>query len=227
MNKYLLTFGIVGLLLFSYFSIAPKHEKRQIDSMLFVNPIISRALSGNFHTLLADRLWLSLSMVSETGSGSSTNVDIERFYQTSKTLIFMDGNFFQAVAYGSTFLLSIYKEIEKAHDLIHLARIFDPKNFKLYFLEIINIISYERASYAMMESVIYLAEEALKIPPKDRNIAITNSSEWIKDALAFSQNKKARVNKQREHLLWLRRQTKDPQKLQMIEKRLKELNLQP
>lgn len=37
-------------------------------------------------------------MVSETGSGTSTNVDIERFYQTTKTLIFMDGNFFQAVA---------------------------------------------------------------------------------------------------------------------------------
>lgn len=223
MNRYLLSFGLLGLLLFSYISSSPKHEKRQIDSLLFVNPVLSRALSGNFHTLLADRLWLSLSMVSETGAGSSTNVDIERFYQTTKTLIFMDGNFFQAVAYGSTFLLSIYKEIEKAHDMIHLARIFDPQNFKLYFLEIINIISYERSSVEMMNSVTSLAKEALKIPPKDRNVAITDSGTWIKDALAFSRNKQARKKKQIDHLLWLYKRTKDPIKREMIEKRYKEL----
>jgi len=214
---------MLGLLIFSQFSTVPKHEKRQVDSMLFINPILSRALSGNFHTILADRLWLSLGMVSETGSGGSTNVDIERFYQTTKTLIFMDGNFFQAVAYGSTFLISIYNEIEKAHDLIHLARIFDPKNFKLYFLEIINIISYERSSIEMMKSVTLLAKEALKIPPEDRNVAITDSSDWIKEALEFSKNKQARRDKQKEHLLWLYKQTKDPKKRQMIEKRFKEL----
>lgn len=222
-NRYLLGIGLALLLAFSQFSSNPKHGKRQIDSLLFVNPVISRALSGNFHTLLADRLWLSLNMVSEAGAGSSTGVDIERFYKTTKTLVFMDGNFFQAVAYSSTFLLSIYKEIEKAHDLIHLARYFDPKNFKLYFLEIINIISYEKVTLKMIESVRTLAKKALAIPEQDRQVVITDSTVWIEDIVAFSQNKLAKKAKKKEQILWLLKQTKDPKKRELIKKRLNEL----
>jgi hypothetical protein len=222
-NRYLLGVGLLLLLLFNHFSTPPKREKRQISSTLFVNPIVARALSGNLHTLFADSLWLSLGMVSETGAKDSRDVDIERFYQTSKTLIFMDGNFYKAVAYSSTFLISIYKEIEKAHDLIHLARFFDPKNFKLYFLEIINIVSYEKASQSMMESVTRLAHEALKIPVEDRQVAITDSTVWIEEALAFSQDTLAKKRRHKEDLLWLLKQTQDPKKRQLIEKKLQEL----
>lgn len=120
-------------------------------------------------------------------------------------------------------MLSIYKEIDKAHDLIHLARIFDPLNFKLYFLEIMNIVSYERVTLEMIDSLKALAKKALEIPAKDRHIAITDSTVWIEEALTFSQNKLAKKAKKRAQLLWLLKQTKDPKKRELIKVRLHEL----
>ena len=223
MNKALFLLLLALLVVFHTYATLPVRTARTADSLLFVNPVLARALSGNFHTLLADRLWLNLGMVSETGAKGSLDVNTTLFYKTSKTLIFMDGNFFPAVAYSSTFLISLFNEIKQAHDLIHLARIFDPLNFKLYFLEIINIISYEHATPSMLSRVDYLGKKALAIPQEKRGIAIRDSTVWIEEALAFAQNDLARKQKQKEQLLWLLKQTKDPNQRALIRNRLEDL----
>ncbi|WP_187647281.1 hypothetical protein [Nitrosophilus labii] len=217
-------FVVISLLVgFVYITPKPTRESLVVNEILFAKPLFFRALTNYTHTLSADKLWLLSNTVGEVAVGDSFKVDEMEVYRAFKTIIVMDPFFYPAVNYAATYLASIKKRVDLATELIKTARIFNKNDFKLYFLEIILLLTYEDEKKLDDEYIASLAKKATLLPDSQKILGRILVKDWIEDMLIYARDKKGKRAQAIEDLKWLLKNTKDPAKKKEIEKKLKEL----
>lgn len=222
-NKVLALVVSLFLIFFIYLIPRPNKESIIVNDILFAKPLFFRALSNYTHTFIADKLWLLSNSVGEIATGDSYKVDEMEVYRAFKTVIIMDPYFFPAINYASTYLASIKNRVDLASDLIKSARLFNKNDFKLYFLEIILLLTYEDESKIDDEYIATLAKKAALLPDSQKVIGRLVVKDWIEDLLIYARDKKGKKRQAIEDLKWLLKNTEDPVKKEEIKKRLQEL----
>ena len=100
-NRVYIIFTLGLLSCFAIFSQGYVYQKYRNNSLLFVNPILFKALVNNLSTLTADRLWLLSNSVGDF-SKLDKNTTMRQFYASSKTLAILDPYFFKSISYSAT-----------------------------------------------------------------------------------------------------------------------------
>ena len=222
-NKFFIGIVFLALGVFAYLSEAPSLKRDRDNALLFSNPLILKALSGYSNGLIADKLWLLSSSVSETGRRGSDNVDTQIFYHTMLNITTLDPYFSSAIVYGATFLASIQEESDLALDLLAKARYFDSENFQLYMLAVMIELTYKKPSDIDYKEVIRLSEFAASLPDGKKVFGQIKVKDWLKDVVAFSKNQQAKHQKIIDDTKWLYEHTQDLEKKEQIKKRLDQL----
>ena len=224
-SKILLTLSIVGLIFFNSLFYTKHNENNHTNAILFANPLLFKALSGPLHNLIADKLWLLSNSVSEMGVGGSNAVNSKEFVAATKTIVTMDPYFYAPVNYAATYLVSINKDIVTALEFLRLARYFDDKNFKLYFNELIFLLTYaDDYNYKVdYDYVIELAKKTEALPIEDKQIGAMLVGNWIDDFIISANSKMNRRAQAIDDLVWLYEQTDDDVRKVEIKKRITEL----
>ncbi|WP_281951440.1 hypothetical protein [Nitrosophilus kaiyonis] len=223
MNKKFFILLFIIFLIFNYLYPKPKKEKIVVNDILFAKPLFFRALTNYTHTLSADKLWLLSNTVGEVATGNSFDVDEMEVYEAFKTIIFMDPYFYPAINYAATYLASIKKRVDLATDLIKKARLFNKNDFKLYFLELILILTYEDEKNIDDDYIVKLAKEASLLPDSQKILGRIVVKDWVEDMLIYARNKKGKRAQAIEDLKWLLKNTKEPVKKAEIKRKLEEL----
>jgi len=210
-------------LLLSYTIPRPQKSDLVVNEILFARPFFFRALSGYAHTLYADRLWLLSNTVGEVAVGDSFKADEKEVYEATRTIVVMDPFFYPALNYGATYLASIKNRLDLALKLVELAKIFNPEDFKIYFLEILLILTYEDEDKIDDEKIAALAKKAALLPDSQKILGNMLVNDWVEDILIYARDKKGKRAQAIEDLKWLLKNTEDPLKKREIQKRLQEL----
>ena len=175
---------------FTFFYPKPKNKKIVVNEILFAEPLFFRALTNYTHTLIADRLWLLSNTVGEIATGDSFNVDENEVYLAFRMITYMDPCFYPALNYAATYLASIKKRVDLATDLIKTARMFNQNDFKLYFLEMVLILTYKNFYDIDYDYIAKLAMRASFFPDKQKRVAQIVVKEWLKEIFVYAKDKK-------------------------------------
>ena len=100
---------------------------------------------------------------------------------------------------------------------------FNPNDFKLYFLEIILTLTYEKPDRIDDDYIAELAKKAALLPDSQKILGRIVLGEWVEELLIYARNQKGKKEQAIEDLKWLLKNTKNPTKKKEIEKKLKEL----
>lgn len=194
--------------------VAPKPEIKNIDTPAFSGKLtLLRALSGPFHTLLADRYWLLSSSLNESSYTAARQQDSTPFFEAMNTIATFDPGYMSSLRYGSTYLASIYRQTDQAHELIDTALIYTEKNTDLYLLKISQEIGYHSPPrYELIRQWIAKFEEIEGEIP-----------DWLGGALLYAKQRELRRELQREDLQWLLENATNEIEKAAIEQRLAEL----
>lgn len=222
-NKKTLFLLLTIFIVFTFFYPKPKNKKIVVNEILFAKPLFFRALTNYTHTFSADKLWLLSNTVGEVATGDSFKADEYEVYRAFKTIIYMDPYFYPAVNYAATYLASVKKRVDLATDLIKTARMFNPNDFKLYFLEIMLILTYEDMNKIDDDYIAKLAKKASLLPDSQKILGRIVVKDWIEEMMIYVRDKKGKRAQAIEDLKWLLKNTKDPVKKKEIEKKLNEL----
>lgn len=209
-TKPLLAAALAGLLLLALAAPAPRPSPSG-ELAAFHHPELFRALSGPFHTLLADRLWLLSAGRAERAQGSA-GVETDRFYQTAEAVILMDPRFFPAVNYASTFLASVRRDVEGANALARLALERGGPDIRLYRLMVVNHLAYREP--VDDNAVAALAKEAAALP---------GFTAWFAEAAALARTSRGRTAIAVEELKALEKQARNEKEAAQIRETLEEL----
>lgn len=196
------------------FLLAPKPEINAVDTPGFPGKLtLLRALSGPFHTLLADRYWLLSSSLNESSYTSAQQQDSTPFFDAMNTIATLDPGYMSSLRYGSTYLASIFRQTDQAHQLIDTALIYTHKNTDLYLLKISQEIGYHSPPrYELINLWIAKVEEIEGEVPA-----------WLGGALLYAKQRELRRELQREDLQWLLENATNEIEIAAIEQRLTEL----
>lgn len=206
---------------------AAKPEKfvKKNNELLFANPIILKMISGGFHNILADKLWLLSNTVSEM-KHDSEDVNVTEFYEASMGIAIMDPYFYSANSYPISYFVSIANDLNSSLELIRFTRKIDSENFLLYFNELSLILNYGtdlgyKVDYEKIRKLIYKMET---IENKSTYIGIYNVYDWAEDFIVYYSDKANRHDEKIKDLQWLLKNTKDENRKRLIEARIKEFS---
>ncbi len=193
-NSQISTILSAALFFFWVAQTAPKPEVKNIDTPAFSGKLtLLRALSGPFHTLLADRYWLLSSSLNETSYANTQYQDSTPFFEAMNTIATLDPGYMSSLRYGSTYLASIFRQTDQAHELIDTALDYTEKNTDLYLLKISQEIGYHSPPrYDLINQWIAEFEEIEGGVP-----------EWLGGALLYAKQRELRRELQHEDLKWL------------------------
>jgi len=190
---------------------APKPDSRNIDPTAFAGRLtMLRALSGPFHTLLADRYWILSSSLNEMGYAEAQKTDSTPFFEAMKTIITLDPGYLSSLRYGSTYLASIFRNTDQAHELIDTSLNYLEKNADLYLLKINLEIGYH--SPPRYDRINQWIEEIIAIEGE--------IPDWLGNALLYAKKRELHRELQREDLKWMLRQATNEIEKSAIEKKL-------
>ncbi len=212
------------MVLFNWVNTAPQKTARS-NALLFANPLVFKMISGMTHNFLADKLWLLRATVSEAGAGDSYKVDIEDFIDASTTVAIMDPYFFEANNYAFTYLTSIAADLPSALRLLRMTRFFDNENFKLYFLELIFLVTYakDHDMHLDYKDIYKMATKISQMPEGRQVLGKFQVKEWVRYIISFAENEILRRAQKLEDLVWLLKHTEDQHKRALIEEKIREL----
>lgn len=173
---------------------APKPNVENIDTPSFAGKLtLLRALSGPFHTLLADRYWLLSSSLNEASYTTAKEQDSRPFFDAMNTIATLDPGYMNSLRYGSTYLASIYRQPDQAHELVDTALSYTKKNSDLYLLKVSQEIGYHYPPrYDLINQWIADFEKIEGDAP-----------EWLGGSLLYAKQRELRRELQREDLKWL------------------------
>lgn len=218
--------GLFGMTcLFLAFLVAAPPQKKQVNDheLLYANPLLFRALSGPFHTLVADWLWLLSSEVGEIRNRYET-IDSESFFKASKTITVMDPHFILAINYGALFLASVQNKPQKAQELLKTGLYFNEHSFILRYLLLTIYINYYEKEERNIEEIVRLAKEAYTLPDSDNFIRKELSSkDFIQDILVFARRESDSLEQAKADLRWLLERTEDEARKAAIKARLEQV----
>jgi hypothetical protein len=220
----LLILAIIALVLFNTLHEKPK-RLRESNAILFANPLVFKALSGATHNLLADSLWLLSNTVSEMNGRSTEDVDMDELTKASRTISFMDPYFHEANNYATMLIAGYGRDLTSALSLIRLQRFFDHNNFRLYFDELIFLLTYA-IDYGMdidYDYIISLAKKAATLPDSKNLLGQIKINSWIDDILVAANSRLNRQQQALDDLIWLKKNTKNEHRKKEINKRIQQL----
>ncbi len=205
----------IGSLFFIWVSqIAPKPNIKNIDTPSFAGKLtLLRALSGPFHTLLADRYWLLSSSLNEASATTAKEQNSLPFFDAMNTIATLDPGYMNSLRYGSTYLASIYRQPDQAHKLIDTALHYTKKNSDLYLLKISQEIGYHYPPrYELINQWIADFEKIEGDAP-----------DWLGGSLLYAKQRELRRELQHEDLKWLLDNATSEIERSAIEKKMAEL----
>ncbi len=194
---------------------APQPDDKNIDPTAFAGRLmLLRALSGPFHTLLADRYWILSSSLNEMGYAEAQKTDSTPFFEAMKTIITLDPGYLSSLRYGSTYLASIFRNTDQAHELIDTSLDYLQENTDLYLLKISLEIGYH--SPPRYDRINQWVEAIIAIEGE--------SPDWLGNALLYAKKRELRRELQREDLKWMLQQATNEVEKAAIEKKLARLD---
>lgn len=193
---------------------APKPNIKNIDTPSFAGKLtLLRALSGPFHTLLADRYWLLSSSLNEASSATAKEQDSRPFFEAMNTIATLDPGYINSLRYGSTYLASIYRQPDQAHELIDTALAYTQQNTDLYLLKVSQEIGYHYPPrYELINQWIADFEKIEGEVP-----------DWLGGSLLYAKQRELRHELQYEDLKWLLENATNEIERSAIEKKMAEL----
>lgn len=186
-----------GFLLLLIYLFAPLPSAEKPNAPADINPIFLRASSGPFHTLLADQRWLLSARLDETvkpdQQPDQQSEQGQAYFRQMASIIELDPGFSPGLRYATTYLASIYREVELAHALLDIAIRYYPDNIDLRVFKIAQEIGYQ--SSPRVELISRWIEELESMTDQ--------LPEWLGGAGLYALKKKKQRELQREDLLWL------------------------
>jgi len=161
-HKLLLIPILVGYLLINQLIIYTNDYQESKNSSLFYNPLIFKAFTGSYSTLIADKLWLLTSQVDELKFAKKNNTEkdviVDEMVSAYSTINHLDPNFTAPIVYASSYLITQKKEFKKGIFLINEALKKNPENIKLIYLKFVYLTTYKEIKPDIKE-VVYLAKK--------------------------------------------------------------------
>lgn len=193
---------------------APSPSIKDIETPAFEGKLtLLRALSGPFHTLLADRYWLLSSSLNEASSATAKEQDSRPFFNAMNTIATLDPGYMSSLRYGSTYLASIYRQPDQAHALIDTALSYTKNNSDLYLLKVSQEIGYHYPPrYDLINQWIAEFEKIEGEVP-----------DWLGGSLLYAKRRELRRELQHEDLKWLLDNATNEIERTAIEKKMAEL----
>ena len=187
----LLVYAGFLLLLICLFAPLPSAEKSNAPAD--INPIFLRASSGPFHTLLADQRWLLSARFDESVKPDQQPEQAQAYFRQMASVIELDPGFSPGLRYATTYLASIYREVDLAHALLDIAIRYYPDNIDLRVFKIAQEIGYQ--SPPRVELISRWVEELESMTDQ--------LPEWLGGAGLYALKKEKQRALQKEDLLWL------------------------
>lgn len=193
---------------------APQPSSKEIETPAFTGKLtMLRAISGPFHALLADRYWLLSSSLGEVHSEKAKTQDSLPFFNTMNTIVTLDPGYMNSLRYGSTYLASMYRQPDQAHELVNTALRYTPNNSDLYLLKISQEIGYHYPPrYELINQWIVEFEKIEGEVP-----------DWLGGSLLYAKRRELRRELHREDLNWLLQNATNDIERAAIEQKISEL----
>ncbi|MDH5464588.1 MAG: hypothetical protein OEW60_03105 [Thiovulaceae bacterium] len=217
-NKLFIGF-IFGLMLGALFLMKQPTNKKNDYSLLFVEPMLFRAMSGYAHTLVADYLWLLSSEVSEMKLGDSYKVNKENFIEATHAIVTLDPMFYSPVIYSVMYLTSIRDDVDSALEIIQITKDFDVKNYQLDYLEIMIYLTYTKGRVDL-KKVEKMITKLSSYKEGEQIFGNLVAKDRVKVFWDYAQNKNKKYNKKIEDLQWLFDNTNDAIKKAQVKEKL-------
>lgn len=192
-NKITLLLLAISFFSSAFFLLPTPQEKSSLGLPDSGSAHLLRALSGPFHTLLADRVWLLSSTFSESASATAKHQESETFFHTMRTIAILDPAYLSSLRYGSTYLASIYRNVDQAHDVLDDALIYLPELSDLHLLK----ISLEMA-YQSPPRYPYIQRWTSQIEAIEGSVP-----EWLGAASLYAREREIKRTLHQEDLDWL------------------------
>lgn len=220
MAKAIFLAPILLVLLYVGFSPSAVEQKKE-SSFLYSNPQISKAALGAFSPFVADFAWLESTKIGELGRGGSDRVKKEEMRLAFLTVATLDPSFYHAINYGVSYLSTIAKDKKAAYEVIDRALIHRPDEFRLKYLKLLIELTGDAPDKNMIKK---LALEVFSHPEFNGIFGVMKVDDFLIDILAFASDEKAKKEELKKELLWLLKNTREKNKKELIEARLRELS---
>lgn len=137
------------------------------NSLFFVNPIILKFFSGEYSTLLADKLWLMSNQIDEISIVYSKDKEkaIKQMEKGFDTISILDPNFSSPIVYSATYFMTVNKtkeNFELGMNLINKALEKAPNNKQLLYIKFVFLTTFPEYK-PDINVVIDLAQRLYKI----------------------------------------------------------------
>lgn len=221
-SKVFFVFGLICLgISLSLMKIPTPNNKA--SNILYINPLILKAISGYAHTLMADYFVLEATYVSEMRVGGSYLVDTQQFVDAYTNIIHLDPYFFEPLQYSVVFLNLIKKEYESAKRLLEIPDQYKIESFDLLFFKLLMYATYstDTIDIGLLKSWIKKLSLYAKHQQVFGTIVVKDMYEVF---LRLAQNKNIKSEKKKSDLFWLYKNTKDPKRKAQIQEKIDTLN---
>lgn len=195
--------------------VAPHARTTNVNPTEFTeSTLLLRGLSGPFHTLIADRFWLLSSSLNEIPSHQAQHEDSAPFFNAMQTVAILDPGYLSSLRYGSTYLASIYRQVDHAHKLLDAALDHEPKFSDLLLLKISLEMGYHSPPrYALIQRWVNQVETIEG-----------NAPDWLGRAVLYAREREIKHTLQKEDLLWLEQHVKTDSEKKAISEKMADLN---
>jgi hypothetical protein len=190
---------------------APIPNKSKFSGDEFIeNGLLLRAVSGPFHTLLADKYWLLSTHISEIRINSSLKVNSKAFFDIMSLIIHLDPHFDAALKYSSTFLASVVRDVDDSNKLCNIAISYDKANIVPYALIISAEMGYrDNEDFSKVMPVVKSAYKNVKTIP-----------DWFAELVVFLRKKENRESIAIQDLKWILKNSKNDSVKEYVRKQL-------
>jgi len=194
---------------------APRPAASRADAAVFPGqPLLLRALSGPFHTLLADRYWLLSASVGMARGVGRDDPRYGTFLRAARLVVTLDPRFDAALRYTATYLAAMQGLVDDAQGLCDTAIRLAPAHQEAYLLKVVNEVGYHHPERPELVSATLraLARNTGGVP------------DWLAGTLAYVRKAQGQRALLRRDLEWLAANTRKPRQRAAIEARLRALD---
>lgn len=192
--------------------LAPIPASVPVKPFFVENPLLLRALSGPFHTLAADSYWLRSVHVDTDTAATGKDKQASGFFDSAILIQTLDPLFTLNLRYSTTYLASIQKQVDLAHQICREVLWFYPQYSYPYQLMISNELGYHQPyRYELLIDWVKLARTTT-----------LDSPAWLDEVLIMARQHSTQPELIQSDLQWLLATARNPDERQRIQARIAE-----
>lgn len=196
------------------FIFAPLPVSNKIPPLFVESPLFLRIISGPFRTLMADWLWLRSAHLSPSASIENEPTKSQSsLYDATQLIMTLDPQFDIALRYATTYLSSILKKVDQAHQLCDIAIQYHPQAALPYILKISNELGYHHP---------YRHHLIIQWIKQAKNNT-SDSPTWLNDVLIYARKQLNQGDIIKHDLEWLLSVSRNKKERDLIQKKLDQL----